>query len=76
MATISNYYSENLSNHTRVKFPEYNPRKVLEFLREHFGDNNIHQSVEQRRWVTVGYSEYIYFRDERDAMWFKLRWDK
>lgn len=73
---MSNYYSENLKGYTRVKFPVYNSRVVHEFLREHFEDNDIHEPFNQRRWITVGPSEYIYFRDREDAVWFKLRWNK
>lgn len=76
MGTINYCYSENLHNHTCVKFPLYNSRKVYDFLREYFGDNDIHEPWEQRRWITHGPNEYIYFRDERDAMWFQLKWAK
>lgn len=73
---MSTYYSENLPNHTCVDFPTYNSRKVYEFLRKHFGDNNIHEPFDQRRWITHGPNEYIFFRDARDATWFQLTWSK
>lgn len=71
---MSNYYSKNLEGYTRVKFPVYNPRVVREFLRTTFGENDIHEMFTQRRWITAGPDEYIYFRDAQDAAWFKLAW--
>ena len=73
---MSNYYSDNLPGYTCVEFPAYNSRKVYEFLRRHFDDNDIHEPFTQRRWITHGPNEYIFFRDARDALLFKLRWTK
>lgn len=68
------YY--NLPGYTVVDFPNYNSRKVHDFLRENFGDNDIHQAFTERRWITYGPGEYIYFRDAQDATWFQLKWNK
>ena len=70
----SEYYSKNLPGYTCVDFPTYNSRKVYEFLRRHFDDNDIHEPFTQRRWITHGPNEYIFFRDARDALLFKLKW--
>ena len=78
------YYQEFLKEFTAVPYPHSNHRKVHEFLRENFGDNDIYQIHSQRRWVTVndywdgGYSgePMICFKDERDAVWFQLKWSK
>lgn len=73
---MSNCYSENLKGYTRVDFPNYNPRKVREFLHRMFGTNDIYEPYTQRRWITHGPDEYIYFRNAADATWFRLTWNK
>jgi len=53
-------------------------QRVHEFLRQHFGDNDIHQAYTERRWIVIRGSQAsldkIYFRNEEDAIWFSLSW--
>ena len=75
------YYQEFLKEFTAVPYPHSNHWKVHEFLRENFGDNDIFQDYANRRWITVSDysmsgSSMICFKDERDAVWFQLKWSK
>lgn len=78
------YYQETLKEFTAVPYPHANYQKVHKFLRETFGDNDIYQPPNQRRWVTVndywdgGYTgrSMICFKDQADAVWFQLKWSK
>lgn len=57
-----------------MESPTNDEFKLRKFLRTHFGDNDIHEPFDQRRWITYDMSRYIFFRDERDALLFTLKW--
>ena len=79
-----NYYQDVIEKFTAVPYPYANTQKVHEFLRENFGDNDIFQPFAERRWITI--NDYyrgqddgwpmICFKDDRDALWFQLKWSK
>lgn len=47
-------------------------RTITKNLRSTFGDNDVFEPIENRRWVTDYCS--IYFRDKDDAALFILKW--
>lgn len=65
--------------HTGVEWPQTRGMmSVHDFLRQNFGDNNIFEDYTSRRWIIIRDQpiDMIYFRDEKDAVWFNLKWGK